>query len=74
MVFLIQHTQNRDTLALQAKLAELIIAMRGAKNKMATIEDLSEEELEELHGTYRHRADEALDHLKRRRDKSTRAA
>ena len=28
MVFLIQHTQNRDTLALQLKLAELIIAMK----------------------------------------------
>src|SRR4030081_612050 len=32
MVFLIQHTQNRDTLALQVKLAELIIAMKGAEN------------------------------------------
>ena len=35
MVFLIQNTQNRDTLALQIKLAELIIAMRGAHNKVA---------------------------------------
>jgi hypothetical protein len=31
MVFLIQNTQNRDTMALQLKLAELIIAMKGAK-------------------------------------------
>src|ERR1700746_2130735 len=31
MVFLIQQTQNRDTLAVQLKLAELIIAMRGAQ-------------------------------------------
>ena len=31
MVFLIQNTQNRDTLALQLKLAELIIAMHGAR-------------------------------------------
>ena len=45
MVFLIQNTQNRDSLALQVKLAELIIAMKGAENKMATVEDLSEEEL-----------------------------
>ena len=40
MVFLIQNTQNRDTLALQLKLAELIIAMHGAKNNIATAEDL----------------------------------
>ena len=73
MVFLIQHTQNRDTLALQAKLAELIIAMHGAKNKMATIEDLSEEELEELHETYRQSAEEALHHLKHRRGQLKRA-
>ena len=73
MVFLIQHTQNRDTLALQAKLAELIIAMRGAKNDVATIEDLSEEELEELHETYRQRADHALHHLKHRRGETKRA-
>ena len=36
MVFLIQHTQNRDTLALQLKLAEVIIAMRDAENRVAT--------------------------------------
>src|SRR5690349_12671019 len=46
MVFLIQHTQNRDTLAIQLKLAELIIAVRNAENKVAVAEDLSEEELE----------------------------
>ena len=49
MVFLIQNTQNRDTMALQIKLSELIIAMKGAKDSIATIEDLSEEELEQLH-------------------------
>jgi low affinity Fe/Cu permease len=49
MVFLIQSTQNRDTMALQLKLSELIIAVKGAKDSIATIEDLSEEELEQLH-------------------------
>ena len=39
MVFLIQNTQNRDTLALQIKLSELIVAMKGADNKVAAIED-----------------------------------
>ena len=67
MVFLIQNTQNRDTMALQLKLSELIIAMHGAKNDMATAEDLSEEDLERLHESYRKRADETLGHLERRR-------
>jgi low affinity Fe/Cu permease len=67
MVFLIQNTQNRDTLALQLKLAELIIAVKGAENELATAEDLSEDELEQLHGEYRRRAEETLDHLNRRR-------
>ena len=67
MVFLIQHTQNRDTLAVQLKLAELIIALKGAENRLATVEDLSEQELEKLHEEYRHRAEATLDHLNRRR-------
>ena len=68
MVFLIQSTQNRDTLALQIKLAELIIAMRGAENRLATVEDMSEGELEALHEEYRNRAEETLESLERRRD------
>jgi len=67
MVFLIQHTQNRDTLAVQLKLAELIIAAKGAENRLATAEDLSLEELEAMHADYRRRAEQALDHLNRRR-------
>ena len=67
MVFLIQNTQNRDTLALQLKLAELIIAAQGAKNKLATAEDMCEEDLEQLHEAYRKRAEETLSHLERRR-------
>jgi low affinity Fe/Cu permease len=74
MVFLIQHTQNRDTLALQLKLAELIIAVDGAKNDVAVAEDLSEEELEELHEGYRRRADQMLAHLNQRRSKLERAS
>jgi low affinity Fe/Cu permease len=46
MVFLIQNTQNRDTLALQLKLDELIIATKEARNSIAGVEDLTQEELE----------------------------
>jgi low affinity Fe/Cu permease len=49
MVFLIQNTQNRDSLAVQLKLSELVLAMHGAKNTVATIEELSDDELERLH-------------------------
>ena len=47
MVFLIQATQNRDTLALQLKLDELILATKNASNRIAGIEEASDEELEE---------------------------
>ncbi|MBV9260164.1 MAG: low affinity iron permease family protein [Pseudolabrys sp.] len=56
MVFLIQNTQNRDTLALQLKLSELVLAMKGAENSFAAIEDLTDEELEKLHDECRRRA------------------
>ena len=74
MVFLIQHTQNRDTLALQLKLAELIIAVKGAENEIATAEDLTEEELEQLHGEYRRRAEATLEHLNQRRSSELKRA
>jgi low affinity Fe/Cu permease len=67
MVFLIQNTQNRDTMALQVKLSELIIAMHGAKNRLAVAEDLSEEELERLHKEYCGRAEATLESLEQRR-------
>jgi low affinity Fe/Cu permease len=67
MVFLIQNTQNRDTMALQVKLAELIITMRGAQNRLATAEDLCEDDLEALHQEYRKRAEATLDTLKKKR-------
>ena len=71
MVFLIQNTQNRDTMAIQLKLSELVIAMKGAKNKFAAIEDMSDEELERLHDEFRAHADMTLDHLKSRRSSPT---
>lgn len=69
MVFLIQNTQNRDTMALQVKLSELIRAMSGAKNKLATAEDMTEEELQKLHEEYCALAEQTLGHLESRRGK-----
>jgi low affinity Fe/Cu permease len=66
MVFLIQNTQNRDMMAVQLKLSELVLAMKGAENRFAAIEDLSDEELEELHNECRARAEMTLNHLQTR--------
>lgn len=52
MVFLIQKAQNKDGKAIQLKLNELIAAQRGASNRMVDIEDLSEQELDQLHKFY----------------------
>ena len=57
MVFLIQNTQNRDTLALQVKLSELIIALQGADNRVATIEDATDQELEDAHETFKQKSE-----------------
>ncbi len=52
MVFLIQRAQNKDALALQLKLNELVAAMEGASNRLIDVEDLSEAELDTLHKYY----------------------
>ncbi len=45
MVFLIQNTQNREARATQLKLDELIRSVRGARNKLIELEDMSDEDL-----------------------------
>jgi low affinity Fe/Cu permease len=67
MVFLIQNTQNRDTMALQLKLSELVLAMRDAEDRFASAEDLSDDELEKLHEELRAQADAACETLNSRR-------
>jgi low affinity Fe/Cu permease len=52
MVFLIQHTQNRDTEALQIKMDELIRVIDGANNTLLDLEELEEPELSELRKQY----------------------
>jgi low affinity Fe/Cu permease len=74
MVFLIQNTQNRDTMALQLKLSELILSVNEAENRVAAAEDLSDEELEDLHRELHRRAESARGTLDARRAKQTKAA
>jgi low affinity Fe/Cu permease len=48
MVFLIQNTQNRDAKAVHLKLDEVIRALKGARNQLVNLEDLSDEDLKKL--------------------------
>ena len=52
MVFVIQQSQNKDTLAMQLKLNELIAANKDASNRLIDIEDLTEDELKVLKKFY----------------------
>ena len=68
MVFLIQNTQNRDAVATQIKLDELIRAVKGARTRLVHLEDCTDEELVELQEEFkrlhdrldRHRAGDKL--------------
>ena len=52
MVFLIQNTQNRDSMAMQLKLDEVIRAMEGAHNALLDLEELTERDLEKIRAKY----------------------
>jgi low affinity Fe/Cu permease len=52
MVFIIQQSQNKDTVAIHLKLNELISSQKNASNRLIDIEDLTEEELEVLKKFY----------------------
>jgi low affinity Fe/Cu permease len=52
MVFLIQKTQNKDSLAIQLKLNELVAANDHASNRLVSVEDMTEEELQVLRKYY----------------------
>src|ERR1700685_913969 len=45
MLFIIQTSQNRHTIAIQSKLDEIIRATKGAHNEMIDIEKLTDEDL-----------------------------
>ncbi|MBV4360006.1 low affinity iron permease family protein [Parasegetibacter sp. MAH-26] len=52
MVFIIQQSQNKDTVAVHLKLNELIAVNEHASNRLVDIEDLSDKELEVLKKFY----------------------
>ena len=75
MVFLIQNTQNRDGVALQTKLDELIRATTDAENAFIGIETLTDKELEVMHARCKDRAERSMRALERAAaEKDARAA
>ena len=52
MVFLIQRAQNKESLAIELKLNEIVAALEGASNRLINVEDLSEDEVCALHKHY----------------------
>ena len=53
MVFLIQRSQNKESLAVQLKLNEIVAALTGASNRLIDVEELDEAELKQLHLFYK---------------------
>ena len=53
MVFLIQRGQNKESMAIQLKLNELVAAVKGASNRLINVEELTEAEVCVLHEHYR---------------------
>ncbi|MCT7061945.1 low affinity iron permease family protein, partial [Salmonella enterica] len=52
MVFLIQQSQNKDSVAVHLKLNELLAANHAASNRLIGIEDASEEDLRRIANAY----------------------
>jgi low affinity Fe/Cu permease len=52
MVFLIQKSQNKDAIAIQLKLNELVAAHKQASNRLVSVEEMTEDELKTLQKYY----------------------
>jgi len=52
MVFLIQKSQNKDSLAIQLKLNELVAAHQFASNRLVNVENMTEDELKVIQKYY----------------------
>jgi len=65
MLFIIQNSQNRHTIAIQLKLDEIIRATKGAHNEMMDIEKLTDEDLATIQKKYGLLAEQTKDDLKK---------
>lgn len=57
MVFLIQRSQNKDSIAIHLKLNELIVSQKLASNRLVSVEEISEEDLKILQKFYKQLAE-----------------
>jgi len=64
MLFIIQNSQNRHTIAIQLKLDEIIRATKGAHNEMMDIEKLTDEDLGRIQKKYGLLAEKTKEDLK----------
>ena len=69
MVFLIQNTQNRDAIAFHLKLDELLKGVKGARSSLIDLEELSDDELEDLHEQFK-KIHDAQSHKRRAKQSS----
>ena len=53
VVFLIQNTQNRDTRIMNLKLDELLRAVEGARTAFVGLNDMTDDELENVHSEFK---------------------
>ena len=65
MLFIIQNSQNRHTIAIQLKLDEIIRATKGAHNEMMDIEKLTDEDLARIQTKYGLLAEKTKEDLKK---------
>ncbi len=65
MLFIIQNSQNRHTIAIQLKLDEIIRATKGAHNEMMDIEKLTNDDLEKIQKKYGLLAEKTKEDLKK---------
>ena len=63
MVFLIQRSQNKDSIAIHLKLNELVVANELASNHLIAVEEISEADLKILRKFYKKLADLAKDEM-----------
>src|SRR3989338_866659 len=52
IVFLLQNSQNHDSRAIHLKLDELIHSVKSARNRLIDLEDMSDDELNQLHAEF----------------------